>query len=124
LLRLYSGFRYMHELRVAFEVINLVQAEAKRLNLRRVSDIGLRLGALSGVNREALKFSFEAAVSGGPLANTSVSIEDVPVRARCARCDREFEVQDFEFVCPHCASTDVEVIAGEELEISYLTGEQ
>ena len=110
----------MHELRVATEIVEIVQQEMNRLNLSGIKEIGLRLGALSGFNADALAFSFEAAVVDTPLDGARLKIEQIPVKGKCRSCGKEFEVSEFVFICPYCGSTNMEMTQGEELDITYL----
>ncbi len=110
----------MHELSLAASIIESVTQEAARKNLPPVQTIALRIGALSNVDPEALRFGFDAIVMDTQLANAKLEIEFVPVQGKCRACGREFNVIDFVFMCPFCQSGEIEVARGEELEISYL----
>ena len=113
----------MHELRIATEIIAVAYAEMARRCLARLDEIGLRLGALSGVNPDALSFGFTAATFDTPLVHTRLVIERVPVKGTCRSCAGDFQVEEFVFICPHCGSRDMQITQGEELDIEYLVGE-
>lgn len=113
----------MHELSIASEILRAVNAEATRAKLRRVDAIGLRIGALSGVNPEALRFALEASTLDTPLAGLKIDIEQVPVKATCRACRGTLEVADFLFVCTRCGSGDLEVTQGEEMHLVRITGQ-
>ena len=110
----------MHELRVATEIIEIVLGEMDRLKLSGVKEVGLRLGALSGFDAGALSFSFEAAVADSRLDGARLNIEQIPVKGNCSSCRKDFEVNEFYFICPFCGSTDITIVQGEELDITYL----
>lgn len=110
----------MHELSIATSIVDTVLQEIQRRNLPRVQTIVVRVGALSGVVPEALQFGFEAITSDTPLAKTTLEIEQVPVQGKCRNCGLGFTVEDFLFACPSCQSGQIEVTAGEELEIAHL----
>jgi hydrogenase nickel incorporation protein HypA/HybF len=113
----------VHELSIAREIIEIVEAEAARSNLTRVDTVNIRLGALTGVNPDALAFSFEASVMDTALDGARLVIEKVPIKGRCRNCQTGFEVEEFVFLCPQCASGDLEIISGEELDFDHLVGE-
>jgi hydrogenase nickel incorporation protein HypA/HybF len=50
----------MHELSIAMSIVDAAVEESQRRNLK-VSAVHLRLGALSGVVKDALLFSYEVA---------------------------------------------------------------
>ncbi len=113
----------MHELGVAQEIISIVEKEMARLKLKKVEAVNIRLGALTGLNPDALSFGFEAGIIDTPLADAKLIIERIPIKGKCRTCRKNFEVDEFTFVCPHCCSTDMEITQGEELDIDHLVGE-
>jgi hydrogenase nickel incorporation protein HypA/HybF len=110
----------VHELGIAQSIFDSVVAEARNHGGGRVSRIGLRIGELSGVNAEALRFSFDITIQGTELAGAALDIEDVPLGFRCAKCAHEFRAVNYETVCPACGSTDTRATQGDELQIAYL----
>lgn len=87
----------------------------------RVHRIVLRIGALSGVEPEALRFAFEAVTPGTPAADAELEIENIPARAYCRRCAEEFSAPDsFVFACPKCGAPAGEFRTGRELELSRM----
>lgn len=112
----------MHELSIA---LSLVEAACDKLaelgDDVRVDALHLRLGALSGVVREALEFSFELAAAGTAIEGARLAIEEVAVTVACPRCEGErtlLSVQHFR--CPDCGTPTPEVIHGRELELTAL----
>lgn len=113
----------MHELQVASEIIDIVRDEMNKRNLSRIRTVGLRLGAMSGFNPDALSFSFEAAVQDTSLHGTQLVIEFIPVEGECLSCREYIRPKDPVFICPLCGSSRLDLKKGEELEISYLEGD-
>jgi hydrogenase nickel incorporation protein HypA/HybF len=110
----------MHELSIATSIVETVLQEIQRQNLPPVQTIAVRIGALSAVDPEALRFGFESIIPDTPLAETKLEIEFVPVQGNCRACGQDFKVEDFVFACPLCDSGQIEVTRGEELDIAYL----
>jgi hydrogenase nickel incorporation protein HypA/HybF len=113
----------VHELSIAREIIVIVEDEMTRLNLNRVITVYLRIGALAAINPDALTFGFETSVANTRLEGARAVIDIIPVKGRCQSCHKEFEIEKFMFVCPHCGSSKLKITAGEELEIDHLVGE-
>ncbi|MEA3296751.1 MAG: hydrogenase maturation nickel metallochaperone HypA [candidate division Zixibacteria bacterium] len=113
----------MHELRIAQEIISITEKEMRNQHLNAVNTIVVRLGALSGVDPEALAFGFEAGTIDTLLAGAKLTIEQVAVEGRCRSCEKCFEINDYYFLCPYCDSVNVEITRGEELYIDHLIGE-
>ena len=113
----------MHELSIAREIITIVQEEMVKRDLNGVKEVSVRLGALTGVDPEALSFSFESATLDSPLSETKLVIEQIPVKGKCRSCGKDFQIDDFVFLCPYCDSIDIDVMQGEELNVEYLVEE-
>jgi hydrogenase nickel incorporation protein HypA/HybF len=113
----------MHELRIAESILNIAQAEIVERHLSGLKKIGVRIGALSGVNADSLSFGFQAITAETPLAGVELVIEQIPARGKCKACQKDFEADEFIFICPNCFSGDIETSSGNELDIAYLETE-
>lgn len=78
----------MHELGLAMEIAEIAADAAANAGARRVGAVHVRVGALSGVVKEALEFAWEAASAESAVAGARLEIEDA--------ADREFEVTALE----------------------------
>ncbi|MCL5671211.1 MAG: hydrogenase maturation nickel metallochaperone HypA [Acidobacteria bacterium] len=114
----------MHELSIAKSVLEGVRAELARRPGARLQKVGLRVGELSGVNADALSFSFEALVKGTEMESVTLEIERGPRRQRCPDCMNEFAVENGDLACPSCGARVTECIGGRELEFTYLEFEE
>ena len=111
----------MHELSIAHNLIEIVTEAAHEINAKRVEAIHLRLGALSGIVKDALLFSYEIAIEGTMLAGTRLEIEELPVVVFCPKCQTKREIFNIQcFVCPECDTPISEIVQGREIEIVSL----
>jgi hydrogenase nickel incorporation protein HypA/HybF len=111
----------VHELSIAQSVVESVRSElAARPGHSRLVAVGLRVGEISGVQPDALRFSFEIIIKDTELEQVRLDIEEVPVTSRCRVCEREFRVLNFDSTCPGCGSLDTVPVGGDELRLSYL----
>ena len=110
----------MHELSIAQSITETARKETSSFPAGSLKEIGLRIGALSGVLVDSLEFCFEAITKGTDLESCRMKVEFLPVVATCETCSKTFEVDHFLFACPECQSGAVEVVQGYELEIAYL----
>jgi hydrogenase nickel incorporation protein HypA/HybF len=98
--------------------------EARQRNVQ-VSAVHLRLGALSGVVKDALLFSYEVACQDTPLEGSRLLIEEVPVMVFCPQCKEKRLLESVQsFICPDCASPTGDVLQGKELEVYALEVEE
>jgi hydrogenase nickel incorporation protein HypA/HybF len=108
----------MHELSIAMSLVDAACDEAVRLGNVRVAALHLRLGALSGVVREALEFSFDLAAEGTAIVGARLEVEETPVVVFCPACRAERELPGLQsFRCPFCGGETAEVVSGRELEL-------
>jgi hydrogenase nickel incorporation protein HypA/HybF len=111
----------MHELSIALSILDLAAEEAERQGGGRVAAVHLKLGALSGVAKEALVSAFELAREGTPLGQTELRVEVVPAVVRCGACSAGHTLGAVpELVCPACGAPTPEVVSGRELEVVAL----
>lgn len=110
----------MHEMSIANSVLEAVRAEGRRLANAHVYKVGVRIGALAGVDPDALSFCFEALVSGSDLDPLALEIEYCPRTHRCRGCGGSFAAPAGDAACPDCGGFDSECTGGDELELAYL----
>jgi hydrogenase nickel incorporation protein HypA/HybF len=114
----------MHELSIANAILEAARVEAARRPGARLVKVGARVGELSGVEPDALSFSFEALVRGSDLEPLALEIEICLRRQQCSACGRIFRVVDFDLRCPDCGAQESRCISGDELEMIYLEIEE
>lgn len=111
----------MHELSIAQCVIDEACEAAARSGGVRVTKLMLRIGALTGIVDEALRFSFEVAAEGTACQGAALEIERVDLRVMCTHCEKPRAILDgFLLICPECGSPTPEILAGQELELTSL----
>jgi hydrogenase nickel incorporation protein HypA/HybF len=103
----------MHELSIAQSIVDAV---CERAGDRPVRSVMIRVGALTAVVPEAMRFCFELAVAGTVADGARLDIERRPGTVHCRRCGDDAVIDDLILLCP-CGSADVAVTAGRELQI-------
>ena len=110
----------MHELGIAQEIIDRVDREMQKHTGARPRAVGVKVGEISGVDRDALAFGFEALVKDTRWEPLALDIEYFPRRHRCPKCGSEFAVKHFETRCVGCGNPETLMISGDELDIGYI----
>lgn len=111
----------MHELSIALSLIESVEAAAQAAGARRVTRIQLRLGAMSGVVKDALLFSYDIAAQGTLAEGAPLEVEEVPLTVHCPACDQTHMLSLGRGVaCPACGNVHTRVVGGKELEIAAI----
>lgn len=111
----------MHEVGIIESALTVIRREAHAHGASRVDRVVMRIGAISGVEPEALRFAFEAVTPGGIAEGAALEIELVPARVHCRACAADFTVENgFIFACPRCQALSGDVRSGRELELARL----
>lgn len=110
----------MHELGIAQAILDRVDNEVKRHPGTRPLEVGVLIGEVSGVDREALAFGFEALVKDTEWERLTLKIEWRSRLHRCPSCTREFSVIGFNTACPDCGNALTTMVNGDELDIAYI----
>jgi hydrogenase nickel incorporation protein HypA/HybF len=110
----------MHELSIAMGIVDAAMEEAQHRGVQ-VSAVHVRLGALAGVVKDALMFSYEVACQDTPLQGSQLIVEDVPVIVFCPQCQEMRTLPSVQlFRCPVCSLPTMDVRQGKELEVFAL----
>ncbi len=110
----------MHEMTLCMEIVRLIEEQARAQTFHRVRRIRLEVGALAGIEVEALRFGFAATACGTPAEGAALDIEQPPGRACCLDCNATMEVRDREEPCPCCGGWRLRVSGGTEMRVLEL----
>lgn len=114
----------MHEIGIASSIIEAGQIEARRRAGSTLVRVGIRVGVLSGVNLEALRFAFTALTQGTDLEAVNFEIQTCSRRDRCLECGYEFESDLYSIPCPRCSAVESVLIGGDELDLAFVEVEE
>ncbi len=109
----------MHEVSIALGMIDEVTRIARENNAQKILAVNLKIGKMSGIVIDSLKFAFDAIKLENPLlSDTNISIEEVPLIYECNSCNKSFILDSPHFPsCPECRSYKLKLISGEEMNI-------
>lgn len=111
----------MHELSIAQSLVDAAGKAAAQEGARRVLEVRLRVGALSGVAAGALLFCYDVAAQGTLLEGSKLVIEELPMVLHCAHCAADLEQPEVgNFLCPRCGEPTLDLRQGRELELASL----
>ncbi len=110
----------MHELAITQSMLNLVLEQAEKAGAKEVGKINLVIGEMTGVVDECVKFYFDFLSRGTSAEGAALSFTMVPTTARCRGCDKAFELKEFDWACPYCQGSDMEIVAGKELFVESI----
>ncbi|WP_111706813.1 hydrogenase maturation nickel metallochaperone HypA [Lutibacter citreus] len=110
----------MHELSIATSIVKIAEDETLKVNASDVTKIELEIGALSGIEIDALKFVWSSAVKDSVLEKAVLEIVKIKGMAICENCNTEFELENIYDVCIKCNSNFKNITQGKGMKIKRL----
>jgi len=94
--------------------------EKTRPVARSNKTVWLEIGPLSGVEPEALRFTFEVVAKGSLAENAMIEIIATEGRAWCMICERSVPIGQRYDACPYCGGHQLQTTSGDEMRIKEL----
>jgi len=109
----------MHEMSLCRALLATAEQQLAAHQDQAITALRVNVGALSGCEPELLASLFPHAAKATRFANAKLLIDFEAARVHCLVCGKSGEVPPNRFACPHCASLEVRLIAGDGV---FLTG--
>ncbi len=110
----------MHEMSLCEGILGVLQQQADQQNYQRVKTVFLEIGALAGVEIDALRFSFDVVMHGTLADQAQLQIFQVAGKAWCLACGQPVEVQQLYDACPECGNFQLQISDGQQMRIKEL----
>ncbi|MGB8703097.1 MAG: hydrogenase maturation nickel metallochaperone HypA [Thermosynechococcaceae cyanobacterium] len=110
----------MHEVGLMENALAIALDYATREHASRIHQIALRVGDLSGVEPDALRFAFDVVAQGTIAEQAQLNIESCPTLCYCNTCQTPFRPRELGYECPTCQTWSTSILQGEELELASL----
>lgn len=111
----------MHELGLVVYVIDTLEQLAKDNSLTEIASVTLELGEVSSIVPEFFTDCWEYSHKKSELLkNAELKIEMLPAVTICNSCSKTYSTLVFKKLCPFCASTDTELLYGNEFNIKEI----
>jgi hydrogenase nickel incorporation protein HypA/HybF len=107
----------MHEMSVAMNIVDIALDTARQNQAKKINQVVLDLGTLSGIMRESLEFCFSSVCAGTIAEGCGFLINTIPAQAICSGCQTEFEADQPVMPCPSCGEMVFEMNGGREMRI-------
>ena len=108
----------MHELSICSAIADIV---TRKVGSARVDTIHLEVGQLRQIVPGTLEYCWGLVSAETTLAGSRIAVERIPAAITCRACGEAMPIGDLPvFRCAQCNGVDVEVVAGEEFQITSL----
>lgn len=99
----------MHETMIARNLLSAISAEAAKINAKPVA-VKVTCGLLYAVNQEVLQFAVESLAKGTVCEGIKITVEQLPLQARCNSCGSTFNPDPDQPGCAICGSQNFELL--------------
>ncbi|MDP4281505.1 MAG: hydrogenase maturation nickel metallochaperone HypA [Bacteroidota bacterium] len=110
----------MHELSLAWDVIEMISHEAEERRLKAIYEIRIEIGLISGVEADTFSSVLDMIRGKTILEQARIDIIRTPGKGRCSTCNLEFLMQDLFTLCPRCGSIPSSILSGKEFRVLSL----
>jgi len=110
----------MHELSIAMEIVDQITEYFENSKLKKVYEVEIDIGILSGVDKDNLSFMLPFVVKGSVIENAVIRFNIIKGMANCLGCHSDFELLEIYDVCPFCHNFEKQIIQGKEFKISTI----
>jgi hydrogenase nickel incorporation protein HypA/HybF len=108
----------LHEITIALSLLESIESTAAEQGIERVNAVHVRVGALSGVVRDALLFSWDVATARTIAEGSQLVVEEVPLVVFCERCEAERSPHSGTgLLCPACGTPSPNILRGREMQL-------
>lgn len=111
----------MHELPVTESIVRIAAEEAEKHNVKKVNEIKLMVGELSGLVPECIQYYFDIISKGTKIEGAQIKIIKVPITMKCESCGFTGETHEFiQSACPICSGKSMKMVGGNEFYIDSM----
>ncbi|HUW50978.1 MAG TPA: hydrogenase maturation nickel metallochaperone HypA [Sulfuricella sp.] len=110
----------MHEMSLAEGVLQVVEDSARDQGFSRVKTVWLEIGALAGVEADAIRFCFDLVMKDTLAEGARLEIVTTEGRGCCLSCGQNVPVRLRYDPCPLCGGYPVEPTGGMEMRVKEL----
>ncbi|WP_324105560.1 hydrogenase maturation nickel metallochaperone HypA [Noviherbaspirillum sp.] len=110
----------MHEMSLAEGVLQVIEDSARVNGFTRVKTVWLEIGALAGVEVEAMRFCFDTVIKDTLADGTQLEIIETEGQGWCMSCNKTVPISQRYDPCPDCGGYQVQATGGMELKVREL----
>lgn len=110
----------MHELSIAQSIISIIKNTVPVDEQKKIITIRLQIGSLSGIEIDALTYSFSLMRKNHRFIYAELDIEIINGTGRCLDCNIEFEYHSYGTPCPICKNYQIKILQGKEMKVTSI----
>jgi hydrogenase nickel incorporation protein HypA/HybF len=105
---------------LAQNILDIIDETLSKEKFTILKEVVVEIGELVAVVPDSLQFCYAVLTEKTPYQDSRLSINILPLQAKCMDCNLIFKIINMSFICPACQSQELEIVQGQELKISYV----
>ena len=101
-------------------IVSIAENAVRDKGVSSVNKINLEIGALAGIEPDALYFAWDIGVKNTILERAERVITWVNGEGYCPECENSFHVDNYYDGCPNCENYLIDVRRGQEMRVVSL----
>ena len=110
----------MHEMSIAQSILDIVDDYMSKEDGRKLTEVAVEVGELVAVVPDSLIFCYDALIENTAYHGSNLIVTVLPLMAKCTNCSETTKIENFNFICSACQSTEIQVNDAQALRISHL----
>jgi hydrogenase nickel incorporation protein HypA/HybF len=110
----------MHEMSLAESVLQIIEEAAFDQDFQHVRSVILEIGQLAAVEKDAMRFCFDAVMQGSVAEGALLEIIEFPGAGWCEECASTVQISEQPAACPQCGGYRVRATGGMEMRVKAL----
>ena len=110
----------MHEMSLTEGVVEILAEESRKQGFTKVKTVWLEIGALSGVEPDAMLFCFDVVARGTLAEGAKLEIVRTSGAGWCLDCAKTVALAERFGQCPECGQYHVQMTSGDAMRVKEL----
>ena len=110
----------MHELAITEGIMEAAIPTAEKAGAKKINEIRLKIGVLSGVIPECIEYYFNIVSKGTIAEGAKFAVETIPVGIECPDCGFSGDIDRKKIICPKCGGINFKIVRGREYFVDSL----
>lgn len=111
----------MHEMPVVLSAVEYLDNFADKNDIQNINEVVMQIGEIAPVIPKYFEKYWQLATERSRhLQHTVLYIEIIPGIAKCDQCGHEFNIENYNGICPECHYRYWKIISGKEVGIKEI----
>mgnify|MGYP005861647671 CR=1 FL=1 len=110
----------MHELSVTESLLEIALRHGQAAQAGRITDLYWVIGQLSSIIDDSVQFYWDIIAKNTLAEGARLHFRRIPAEFLCLQCNQRYSPGEDDFACPHCDSSRIKVLTGDEFYLESI----